>query len=160
MAAKKALDVIVAAVMASMSPESCLTCNLLRTGDFPMIFWLFFSVLNHSDHFCAQSGCFLMFQDSIVPNRSIGFETHDNTYFATVPCGVAAFDSGSDENTLFFCWIDDRRSLTVFITDSVGALFVYWGVVVFRNDLLDCFFSSCLSRTCYGFLGKSMGISQ
>lgn len=80
-----------------------------------------------------------MFQDSIVPNRSIGFETHDNTYFATVPCGVAAFDSGSDENTLFFCWIDDRRSLTVFITDSVGALFVYWGVVVFRNDLLDCF---------------------
>ena len=69
-----------------------------------------------------------MFQDSIVPNRSIGFETHDNTYFATVPCGVAAFDSGSDENTLFFCRIDDRRSLTVFITDSVGALFVYFGM--------------------------------
>ena len=94
-----------------------------------------------------------MFQDSIVPNRSIGFETHDNTYFATVPCGVAAFDSGSDENTLFFCWIDDRRSLTVFITDSVGALFVYWGVVVFRNDLLDCFFSSVVA--CSWVLGVS-----
>lgn len=103
MAAKKALDVIVAAVMASMSPESCLTCNLLRTGDFPDDILIIFLGSEPFVHFCAQSGRFLMFQDSIVPNRSIGFETHDNTYFATVPCGVAAFDSGSDENTLFFC---------------------------------------------------------